>query len=41
VVAVKIGIDGKYALAAHLLTGSHAAAAHDAKVIITVKERLS
>jgi hypothetical protein len=38
---VKIWIAGEDAFAAHLLTGSHAATAEDAKAVIAVKEGLS
>jgi hypothetical protein len=40
-IAMKIGIAGQHSYAAHLLAGSHAAAAHDAKAVIAIEERLS
>jgi hypothetical protein len=38
---MKIGIANEDALAAHFLTGSHASTAHNAEVIVSVKEGLS
>jgi hypothetical protein len=38
---MEIGIADEDALAAHLFTGSHASGAHDAEVIVSVKEGLS
>jgi hypothetical protein len=38
---MEIGIADEDALAAHLFTGSHASGAHDAEVIVSIKEGLS
>jgi hypothetical protein len=38
---MKIGIAGQHTNASHLLTDSHASAAQDAKIVVSVKERLS
>jgi len=41
VVAVEIGIGGEKPKAAHLVTHSHAPAAHDAEIVVAIEERLS